>query len=184
MAGRRSFDRASRWPWGVWFALVGVSAGTVASFALVGWVFVSASGPGEATGAAGATGWAEETVVLEATPEAWSVPRPEPSADRPQMTGPAAELDPGPARESSPEPDPEPEAEAVRPEESDGSEDDPRLVPLPPVPSLEERQECERPDRPDGPASPDIPEPSPSDTYSSPVPSLEHEDGTSPRPKG
>ncbi|GAB3996237.1 hypothetical protein GCM10029992_15720 [Glycomyces albus] len=161
---------------GVWFALVGVSAGTVASFALVGWAFVSASEPDGATGVAGAPDWAEETVVLEATPEPASVPRPDASADRPRVAGPATEQDPGPVPEASPEP--EAESEAGRPEESSGSEEEPRLVPLPPVPPLEERQECERPD------IPDVPEPTPSDMYSSFVPSLEREDGTSPRSKG
>lgn len=182
--GRRSFDRASRWPWGVWFALVGVSAGTVASFALVGWVFVSASGQGGASGAAGAPGWADEAVVLEATPgatpEAASVPRPDPSVDRPRVNGPEAERETDPVLEASsePEPGPEPETEAGRLEESGESGEDPRLVPLQPLPPLEERQECERPERPE------YPELSPSDRYSTLAPGLEHEDGTSPRSMG
>lgn len=32
-------DQGGHWPVGLWFAMVGVSAGTVASFALIGWTF-------------------------------------------------------------------------------------------------------------------------------------------------
>jgi len=35
----RGSDQGGRWPVGIWFALVGISAGTVASFAMVGWTF-------------------------------------------------------------------------------------------------------------------------------------------------
>ncbi|MFG3338496.1 hypothetical protein [Glycomyces sp. NPDC048151] len=38
MRGRGS-DQGGRWPVGIWFAMVGVSAGTVASFSLIGWTF-------------------------------------------------------------------------------------------------------------------------------------------------
>ncbi|MEU5154501.1 hypothetical protein [Glycomyces sp. NPDC021274] len=38
MRGRGN-DQGGRWPVGIWFAMVGVSAGTVASFSLIGWTF-------------------------------------------------------------------------------------------------------------------------------------------------
>lgn len=168
--GRSRTDRASRWPWGVWFALVGVSAGTVASFALVGWAFVAATGPNEAIEAAPVP--ADETVVLEAAPEA---EEPEPPA------GPAVEppLVSEPEAERVPDPDLEPaaapEAEADRPEESGGAEEEPRLVPLTPP---EDRRECGRPESGEA-LEPDLP-----NENSIPEPDLEHRHEWSPRPEG
>ncbi|MEV3937807.1 hypothetical protein AB0K52_17725 [Glycomyces sp. NPDC049804] len=38
MRGKGS-DQGGHWPVGIWFAMVGVSAGTVAAFSLIGWTF-------------------------------------------------------------------------------------------------------------------------------------------------
>ena len=176
--GRSSSDRAGRWPWGVWFALVGVSAGTVASFALVGWTFVSLAGQG-ADEAAEAPVWAGESVVLEAAPEPGSAPAPGPSDDHPLVSEPEAGLIPGP--EPEPEPEPTPQTEDGPPVESGTTGQDPRLVPLPPPEpeaseGWEDRREC-------GLEIEATPEPIPSDTPSTPTLELEHEFNSLPRPK-
>jgi hypothetical protein len=57
-------DQGGRWPVGIWFALVGVSAGTVASFALIGWTFArELYGGGDG---AEPLHYEPETVVIEA----------------------------------------------------------------------------------------------------------------------
>jgi hypothetical protein len=62
--GRRN-DQGGRWPLGIWFALVGMSAGTVASFSLIGWTFTRGLDNG---GGAQPLEYESETVILEAEP--------------------------------------------------------------------------------------------------------------------
>ena len=62
MRGKRN-DQGGRWPLGIWFALVGMSAGTVASFSLIGWTFTRGLYVG---GGAEPLEYESETVILEA----------------------------------------------------------------------------------------------------------------------
>lgn len=63
MRGRGS-DQGGHWPVGIWFAMVGVSAGTVASFSLIGWTFAKdLYGGGDGTEP---LGYDPQTVVIEA----------------------------------------------------------------------------------------------------------------------
>lgn len=55
-------DQGGRWPVGIWFAMVGVSAGTVASFSLIGWTFARDLYGG---GGAEPLGYEPQTVVIE-----------------------------------------------------------------------------------------------------------------------
>ncbi|HEX2143477.1 MAG TPA: hypothetical protein VHG10_03115 [Glycomyces sp.] len=62
-------DQGGHWPVGLWLALVGMSAGTVASFSLIGWTFTRGlyvDAPSREP-----LGYESETVILEAeeTPE-------------------------------------------------------------------------------------------------------------------
>jgi hypothetical protein len=57
-------DQGGRWPVGIWFAMVGVSAGTVASFSLIGWTFArDLYGGGDGTVP---LDYEPQTVVIEA----------------------------------------------------------------------------------------------------------------------
>lgn len=56
-------DQGGHWPVGIWFAMVGVSAGTVASFALIGWTFARGLDGGDG---AEPLDYDSETVVIEA----------------------------------------------------------------------------------------------------------------------
>jgi hypothetical protein len=61
-------DQGGRWSVGIWFALVGVSAGTVASFSLIGWTFTQ--GLYDGGNGTEPLEFESETVILEAeTPE-------------------------------------------------------------------------------------------------------------------
>lgn len=67
MRGKGS-DQGGHWPVGIWFAMVGVSAGTVAAFSLIGWTFAK----GLYGGGDGAEplDYDPQTVVIEAeTPD-------------------------------------------------------------------------------------------------------------------
>ncbi len=137
---RKGSDQVGRWPWGVWLALVGVSAGTVASFAAVGWAFMHAAGLVEESGAAHPLAWDRDGVVIEAErtteggqeaedaePTAGALSAPEPEA----ATVTAEE-----ERQPSAEPRPERPAEAspqLMPTEPPPSKaEEPALVPLDP----------------------------------------------------
>ncbi|WP_026931516.1 hypothetical protein [Glycomyces tenuis] len=124
---RRGSDQVGRWPWEVWLALVGASAGTVASFAAVGWVFLHAVG---ADGDAEALAWDQDRVVIEAEETTGGEPE-EPSAS--EGAEPSAETLSAPEPEAAtveetPPAEPEPERSA---------EEEPRLVPVEPEPSPE-----------------------------------------------
>ncbi|MDN3243780.1 hypothetical protein [Glycomyces tritici] len=82
-----SSDQGGRWPVGIWFAMVGVSAGTVASFSLIGWTFArDLYGGGEGTVP---LDYEPQTVVIEAD----ATPDPAGVAGGDGPAGPAA--DPG-----------------------------------------------------------------------------------------
>ncbi|WP_112136900.1 hypothetical protein [Glycomyces dulcitolivorans] len=131
MRGRGS-DQGGRWPVGIWFALVGVSAGTVASFAMIGWTFTR----GLYTGGDGAEPVEIEsgTVVIEGE---------EPPADPGGIEGiaggdpvpdglaePGAGIDPEPAEpQAGPLPEPE-DAPGPPVEESEEEREPPQLVPV------------------------------------------------------
>lgn len=88
MRGRGS-DQGERWPVGIWFAMVGVSAGTVASFSLIGWTFArDLYGGGEGTVP---LDYEPQTVVIEA--DATPGPVGVPGGDGP--AGPLADPSPG-----------------------------------------------------------------------------------------
>jgi hypothetical protein len=57
-------DQGERWSFGIWFALVGVSAGTVASFSLIGWTFTQ--GLYDGGNGTEPLEFESETVILEA----------------------------------------------------------------------------------------------------------------------
>ncbi|WP_026923328.1 hypothetical protein [Glycomyces arizonensis] len=131
---RRGSDQVGRWPWGVWLALVGVSAGTVASFAAVGWAFLYATGPSEGSGDAEPLAWDQDRVVIEPeeTPGDTSAPGgAEPTAEA--LSAPEPEAATVPVESAPDEPEPEHVAEAA--------EVDPRLVPVEPEPPVEEAGE-------------------------------------------
>ena len=136
-------DQVGRWPWGVWLALVGVSAGTVASFAAVGWAFLSAAGAYDAgTDSAAPPGWVQDDVVIEAepTPEPGAVATgPEPTTEASSV--PEPEVEPAEPETREPVLAPVPErapAEPDEPEDPTESESDPpKLVPI------EEEDACE-----------------------------------------
>ncbi|RRR96020.1 hypothetical protein [Glycomyces terrestris] len=136
MRGRGS-DLGGRWPVGIWFALVGVSAGTVASFAMLGWTFTR----GLYTG-----GEADEPVQIDSGTVI--IEGEEPPAEPGDVEGlaggdplpeglaePGAGVDPEPA-EPQAEPLPEPADEPGPPVESDPVEEGgeqsepPKLVPV------------------------------------------------------
>ncbi|MFC3492807.1 hypothetical protein [Glycomyces rhizosphaerae] len=56
-------DQGGHWPVGIWFAMVGVSAGTVASYALIGWTFARGLDAGDG---AEPLEYGSETVIIEA----------------------------------------------------------------------------------------------------------------------
>ncbi|GAA1695778.1 hypothetical protein GCM10009830_49610 [Glycomyces endophyticus] len=138
MRGRGS-DQGGRWPVGIWFALVGVSAGTVASFAMLGWTFAR----GLYTGADGDEPYEIEsgTVVIEGEEPAVDPGGLDGAPGDPApggLAGPGAGVDPEAAKpqvEPLPEPEPEPAAEPgppveEAPEESAEATEPPRLVPV------------------------------------------------------
>lgn len=137
MRGRGS-DQGGRWPVGIWFALVGVSAGTVASFAMVGWTFTRGLYTGE-----DATAPVEidsGTVVIEgeeppATPGIEGIAGGDPVPDG--LAEPGAGIDPEPAEpraEPLPggdrEAEPGPPVEESGEHEGDSESEPPRLVPV------------------------------------------------------
>ncbi|GAB3226461.1 hypothetical protein GCM10027447_16660 [Glycomyces halotolerans] len=66
--GREGSDREVKWPPGAWLALVGVSAGTVASFAGIGWAFMHSAGFYDDPEAGDPAAWPQESVVIEGGP--------------------------------------------------------------------------------------------------------------------
>ncbi|THV41574.1 hypothetical protein [Glycomyces buryatensis] len=133
---RTRSDQGGRWPWGIWLALVGVSAGTVGSFAVVGWAFTSAAGLYDGSGGGAPLEWESETIVIEAEEappggpsdgespgaagDSRAEPGPEPSAAEPQVA-------PAPGRtETEPElrPESDPESDSVTDAEP------PQLIPI------------------------------------------------------
>lgn len=123
-------DQGGHWPVGIWFALVGVSAGTVASFALIGWTFARGLDGGDG---AEPLEYDAETVVIEAeeTPDPEGIAGGddgqeglvEPGAE-PRIAASAAEPQAGPIAESGD--DAGPAADAPRGDEPEP----PQLVPI------------------------------------------------------
>ncbi|MDA1362779.1 hypothetical protein O1R50_24385 [Glycomyces luteolus] len=140
MSGRGN-DQEGRWPVGIWFAMVGVSAGTVASFSLIGWTFARDLYGGE--DGTEPLHYEPQTVVIEAE----ETPGPEGIAggDEGPAGGPA---DPGPEPQIAVSPA-EPQAERIA--EAGGAdprlelEDEPVLVQSKPpqlVPVEEDEGDC------------------------------------------
>ncbi|HLU28492.1 MAG TPA: hypothetical protein VKZ65_08645 [Glycomyces sp.] len=138
---RRGSDQGGRWPWEVWFALVGVSAGTVASFAGVGWAFLHAAGLVEETGEAAPLAWDRDEVVIEAeeAPEGGPIAEDtaEPSTTVRWEPEPEAALVGEEATPAEPALERTPEADAVAPqlvpvEPGDPSTEEMALVPIEP----------------------------------------------------
>jgi hypothetical protein len=87
----RGSDQGGRWPVGIWFAMVGVSAGTVASFSLIGWTFArDLYGGGDGTVP---LDYEPQTVVIEAdeTPDPIGVAGGDDGPVDPAGPGPGAE---------------------------------------------------------------------------------------------
>ncbi|THV27032.1 hypothetical protein [Glycomyces paridis] len=136
MRGRRG-DQGGRWPVGLWLALVGVSAGTVASFGLVGWTF--ATGLYEIEDAGEPVAIDSGTVVFEA-----QEPPPAPAAGEDLDLEPPAGTGTEPADEPSPiEPQvnevPETQADPVEERAPIEETAPPKLVPVD-----EHEPECDR----------------------------------------
>lgn len=115
-------DQGGRWPVGLWFALVGMSAGTVASFAAVGWTFTSGLYDDEPAVAL-PPNVEPGTVVIEADESAATSGEDPPG---PVPTGPETEPIAGPGTV-------EPRSEPVR--------EDPVLEPVAPPPPAEREEE-------------------------------------------
>ncbi|WP_205324384.1 hypothetical protein [Glycomyces sp. YM15] len=116
MSGRGS-DQGGRWPVGIWFAMVGVSAGTVASFSLIGWTFArNLYGGDDGTEP---LHYEPQTVVIEAekTPDPAGVAGGDEEPADPAGPGPEPQIAVSPA---------EPQAERIV--EADAA-DEPRLEP-------------------------------------------------------
>ncbi len=133
----RGSDQGGHWPVGIWFALVGVSAGTVASFAMVGWTFTRGLYTGE--DAAEPVEIEPGTIVIEgeeppASPgEIEGIAGGDPAPDG--LAEPGAGIDPEPAQpRAEPLPGAGPDAGPGAPVEESGEEDPgsepPRLVPV------------------------------------------------------
>lgn len=100
MRGKGS-DQGGHWPVGIWFAMVGVSAGTVAAFSLIGWTFAKALyGGGDGTEP---LDYEPQTVVIEAE-------TPDPAGAAGENAGPAG---PGPEPRIAISPAAEPRAERI-----------------------------------------------------------------------
>ncbi|GAB3647618.1 hypothetical protein [Glycomyces tarimensis] len=182
---QKGSDQVGRWPWGVWFALVGVSTGTVASFAAVGWAFLSATGlhGGVDTAAPPDRGQGEIVIEAELTADPESSPEgTEPTTEAESVPVPQLERVRVEAEtEAAPEPEPEPRPHPVEPEPELATEsEDPKLVPA------EEDWNCDRPQlRPSDDGEEDSDEDDErSDTGAPLNPIVEQEPGSSPRPKG
>jgi len=127
MRGRGS-DQGGRWPVGIWFALVGMSAGTVASFALVGWTFARSLDGG--VDSAPPMEFESGTVIIEAE-------EPPEGAAGGDEAGLEGRVDPGsgPVIDPSP-PVPQterlPEADPQEPSDSRGQAEteEPQLIPV------------------------------------------------------
>ncbi|SDE47158.1 hypothetical protein SAMN05216270_12334 [Glycomyces harbinensis] len=140
---------------GIWFALVGMSAGTVASFALVGWTFTRGLYGGVET--AQPYEFESGTVVIEEEPSAEANAgegAEEPGPGGIAEPGSASEVDPSPA---DPQAEPRPDADQEHPDEESGEPEapaeqdevqDPELVPV------EESSECGN-EESQAPADPD-----------------------------
>lgn len=146
---RRGSDQVGRWPWGVWLALVGVSAGTVASFAGVGWAFLHAAGITEDTGEAAPIAWDQDEVVIEAEED--------PDGDRESESGPATEgTEPSTTVLWEPEPEAATAAEETAPDEPvlertpEAAEAAPQLVPVEPEAAEPEEERALVPIEPPG----------------------------------
>jgi hypothetical protein len=113
----RGSDQGGHWPVGIWFAMVGVSAGTVASFSLIGWTFAKELyGAGDG---AEPLDYDPQTVVIEAeeTPDPVSVAGGGEDPIGPGGPGPDPQIAVSPA---------EPQAERIAADEVDPPENDPR----------------------------------------------------------
>jgi hypothetical protein len=135
----RGSDQGGRWPVGLWFALVGVSGGTVASFALLGWAFTR----GLYTGGSSAepVEFQAGPVVIEAEEPAADPDAEGTGQDGLAEPGSAAEVDPSPA---DPRAEPMPDTAVERPveesaapsapeapaEQGQAGPGDPELVPV------------------------------------------------------
>ncbi|MCC3764732.1 hypothetical protein K3N28_16870 [Glycomyces sp. TRM65418] len=127
-------DQGGRWPVGIWFALVGMSAGTVGSFSLIGWTFAQGLYDGES--GAEPLEFDPGTVVIEAE---------EPPVDEPEDEGLAGGDD---GLDGLTEPGREPDTAASPAEPRTGRVEEtaeaPEEVPEAPVEeSREERHEAE-----------------------------------------
>jgi hypothetical protein len=105
-------DQGGRWSVGIWFALVGVSAGTVASFSLIGWTFTQGLYDGD--GGAEPLEFHSETVVIEAG----ETPAPEGVAGGDELDG---LIEPGSEPDAAASPA-EPRAERVQEDAEDAPE--------------------------------------------------------------
>ncbi|MCD0443515.1 hypothetical protein LO763_07725 [Glycomyces sp. A-F 0318] len=131
-------DQGGHWPAGVWFALVGVSAGTVTSFALIGWTFTRSLYGG--VEAAEPLEFESGTVVIEAEEDPAEESGEDPGAEGTGEPGGPAEVDSSPAEpqaeprgDAEPEPAEEAPEEPAAPVEQGEAEDgggDPELVPV------------------------------------------------------
>lgn len=128
-------EQGGHWPVGIWFAMVGVSAGTVASFALIGWTFARGLDDGDG---AEPLEYGSETVVIEAeeTPDPEGIAGGddgqeglvEPGAE-PRIAASAAEPQAGPIAESGD--GARPAADEPRGDEpAPGGSEPPQLVPI------------------------------------------------------
>lgn len=147
MRGRGN-DQGGRWPVGIWFAMVGVSAGTVASFSLIGWTFArDLYGGGDG---AEPLGYEPQTVVIEAeeTPEPIGVAGGDDDPAEPAEPGPEPQIAVSPAEPRAERlQDDDIEAASVHDEPVLEESAPPQLVPVDEDDGDCGREESDEPDR-------------------------------------